>query len=162
MTSEEAENKAKEIESAIQKNEGVIIKQSNPVAKTLSYQIKKHASGFFGVIEFQLEQNKLEEIQLMLRKDKKFARHMLLSKYPIKIKKQRRSKKEAIESGVLPSIEAKPSLLEKLGFGKKEEKVAEPEVEKTPEKVDLSSSKEGKPKVELKDIEEQLDKILGE
>jgi hypothetical protein len=91
----------------------------------------------------------------MLRKDKKFARHMLLAKYPVKIKKQRRSKKEALESGVLPSIEAKPSLLEKLGFGKKEEKATEPEVEKTPEKVE-------KPKVELKDIEDQLDEILGE
>lgn len=154
MTSEEAQNRAKEIEDAIQKNEGTIIKQSPPIARTLSYQIKKHASGFFGVIEFQMEQEKLQEIQTMVRKDAKITRHMLLAKPPVRIKKQRRSKKEAVESGVLPSIEAKPSLLEKLGFGKKEE-TPEPAVEKVAEKVE-------KAKVELKDIEEQLDEILGE
>jgi ribosomal protein S6 len=59
MTSEEAEAKAKEIESAIQSREGVILKQSNPVAKTLAYPIAKRASGFFGILEFQLEARKI-------------------------------------------------------------------------------------------------------
>ena len=46
MTRAEAEAKAKEIESAITVREGMINKQSNPIAKTLSYPIKKRASGF--------------------------------------------------------------------------------------------------------------------
>jgi ribosomal protein S6 len=151
VTTQEAEDKAKEIQDAIQKHEGVIVKQQNPIAKTLSYQIKKHASGFFGIIEFQIESEGLLEVKSMVQKDKKIVRHMVLIKKPVKIKKQRRSKKDALES--LPSIEAKPSLIEKLGFGKKaEEKVEEPAVH---EKVE-------KPKVELEDIDKQLDEILGE
>jgi ribosomal protein S6 len=142
VSSVEAEAKAKELESAIQKQEGVIVKQLNPTAKTLSFQIQKHASGFFGVIEFQLEQEKLAEIKSFVEKDKKFVRHMILVKKPVRIRKQRRSKK----TEELPTIEAKSATPEKV------EENVQPEEEKV----------ESKPKVELKDIEQQLDAILGE
>ena len=149
MTSEDAENKAKEIELAIQKNEGIIIKQVNPVAKTLSYQIKKHASGFFGILEFQIEPEKMLEVEAMVKKDAKIVRHMVLIKRPVKIKKQRRSKREAEQAEELPSIEPASA----QGYGEAKGKTApEPEVEKTPEK----------PKVDLEDIDKQLDEILGE
>ena len=145
MTSTEVENKAREIETAIQKLEGVILKQVNPVAKTLSYQIKKHASGFFGILEFQIEADKLLELKEMVAKDKKIVRHMVLIKNPVKIKKQRRSKKEAIEAGILPSVEGK----------------IETKKEETPVQ-EAVAEKEEKPKADLEDIDKQLDEILGE
>ncbi len=128
ITSEEAEAKAKEIESLIQSEEGIITRQSAPVARTLSYQINGRASGFFGIIEFQMEPEHLIEIKKTLAKDGKIARNMLIIKNAPKIKKERRSKK------------GPATIIEKIfGRDKKEEE-----------------------KVELKDIEQQLDEILGE
>ena len=49
ITSEEAEAKAREIEGAIQSREGIILKQLNPVAKTLAFPVGKRASGFLGL-----------------------------------------------------------------------------------------------------------------
>jgi ribosomal protein S6 len=138
MTSIEAESKAKEIETAIQKSEGIILKQLNPIAKTLSQQIKKHASGFFGVLEFQLEQDKVAELVTMVQKDQKIVRHMILVKKPVKIKKQRRSRKEA-ESVIAIKTEVSTTPAPEV----KEETIV-------------------KEKVELKDIEQKLEEILGE
>ena len=146
MTSEEVEKKARELESAIQNNEGIILKQQNPAARTLSYQIKKHASGYFGILEFQIEPEKLLEIKAMVVKDGKIVRHMVLIKKPVRIKKQRRSKRDALAAAeTLPSIEGKT---EKSEIKEEIQPVEEKPVEK--------------PKVDLEDIDKQLDEILGE
>ncbi len=140
ITSQEAESKAKEIESAIQAREGTVLKQLNPVARTLSYQIEKRASGYFGVFEFQLEPEKLLELKELIVKDKKIVRHMLVIKEAAEFKKARRTRetpKAKIEPEELPSVTAKP-------------------------KEETEVVKEVKEKVELKDIEHELDEILGE
>lgn len=155
MTSEEAEAKAKEIESAIQSREGVILKQSNPVAKTLAYPIAKRASGFFGILEFQLEPEKLLELKEIIVKDKKIVRHMVVVKEPVRIRKERRSR---IKAEPAFTIERKEPEVEV-----KTKKIEEIEEAKTEEKVEVVEKKEKeKEKVELKDIEEKLDEILGE
>ena len=138
ITSEEAEAKAKEIESVIQGKEGMISKQSNPVARALSYPIKKQASGFFGVLEFQLEPEKLVELKEIIAKDGKIVRHMVIIKLPQKPRKERRSKPA-------PAFEI--------------EKKVEMEPIITKEEKQVKAQKE---KVELKDIEQELDEILGE
>lgn len=135
ITSEEAEAKGKEIELAIQSREGIILKQSNPVAKTLAYPVAKRASGFFGVLEFKLEPEKLLEVKEIVSRPSgvpgKIVRHMLIIKEPVKPRKERRSKKSET-----------------------------PVFEKKEEKTEIKSP-ESKP-VELKDIEQQLDELLGE
>ena len=142
MTSEEAEAKAKEIESAIQSREGVIVKQSNPVAKTLAFPVAGRASGFFGVIEFQMESEKLPELKTVIEKDKKIVRHMILVKEPVRIRKERRSRPVPAENVIA------------------EQKI---EVEIKEEKPSFETKvPEVKEKVELKDIEQQIDEILGE
>ena len=143
MTSEEVEAKAREIESAIQSREGVILKQLNPVAKTLSYPIKSRASGFFGVLEFRLEEDKLVELKEMVAKDGKIVRHIVIIKEPVKVKKERRSR---IKAPPTFEIEQKTEVIEPI----KEEK---------PVPVKTTAGKE---KVELKDIEQKLDELLGE
>ncbi len=80
ITLEEAEAKAKEIESAIQGKEGIILKQYNPVAKTLAFPISKRASGFFGVLEFRPEPEKLLDLKEILAKDGKIVRHIVIIK----------------------------------------------------------------------------------
>ncbi|OGZ78539.1 MAG: hypothetical protein A2528_02670 [Candidatus Staskawiczbacteria bacterium RIFOXYD2_FULL_37_9] len=122
ISSGEVEVKGKEIESAVLSKEGIILKQLNPTAKTLAFPIVKRASGFFGVMEFQIEPEKLLEVKEIIVKDEKIVRHMVLIKEPVKPRKERRSKKE----------------------------------ETTEVKVE-----EKKDKVELKDIEQQLDELLG-
>lgn len=152
ITSEEAEAKGKEIESLITGKEGTILKQSNPAAKTFSYPIGKKASGFFGVLEFQVEPEKLVELQGILAKDGKIVRHMVIIKKAAEFKKERRTRTK-----LAPILE-----IEK----KVETKIEEPAVEEKPfdtaQGRPASKIKEIKEKVELKDIEQELDEILGE
>ena len=140
ITTEEAEAKSKEIGSIIQSKEGTVIKQSSPVAKTLSYPIKKHASGFWSAIEFQLEPEKLTELKETLAKDGKIVRHMVIIKEAIKMRKERRTRTKPA-----PTFDI--------------EQKTETESIKKEEPVKIKVEKE---KVELKDIEHELEELLGE
>ncbi|MDP3882459.1 MAG: 30S ribosomal protein S6 [Candidatus Staskawiczbacteria bacterium] len=143
ITSKEAEDKSKELETLIQGKEGVIIKHASPTAKTLAYPIGKKASGFFGVLEFQAEPENILELKESISKDDKVVRQMITIKETIKIRKERRTKPAPVTS-------------------EQEQKTEEKEVEKpAPAKDTLEKDKE-KSKVELKDIEQSLDEILGE
>lgn len=139
ITSEEAGAKAKEIESAVQNKEGTILKQLNPVAKTLAYPISKRASGFFVVLEFQLESEKLEELAEIIKKDGKIVRNMLIIKEAAKPKKERRIK---VKSAAIFEVE---------------QKTGNNEIPKP-----AAAKAEGKGKVELKDIEQKLNELLSE
>jgi small subunit ribosomal protein S6 len=139
ITLEQAEEKAKGLETLIQSKEGVILKQSNPTAKALAYPIAKRASGFLGILEFQMEPEKLPELKEMIAKEKAIVRQMIVVKPLLKAKKERRTR-----------VKAEPVFtIEK----KQEEVVSEPKEQAAPA---------GKEKVELKDIEEKLEEILGQ
>ncbi|MGA2417836.1 MAG: 30S ribosomal protein S6 [Candidatus Staskawiczbacteria bacterium] len=154
ITSEEAEAKVKEIESLIQRKEGIIVRQNNPIAKTLAYPIKKRASGFFGVLEFQLEPEKLIEIKEVIAKNGEIVRHMVIIKEPAKPRKERRTR-------VKPRPEGYPDFEKPFDFTHDEEQKTEIKTAKD-EKPTHVKNKIEKEKVELKDIEQQLDEILGE
>ena len=149
ITSEEAGAKAKEIESAIQSKEGMILKQSNPIAKTLSYPIEKRASGFLGVLEFQLEPEKLIELKEIIAKDRKIVRHMVIIKEPAGLRKERRTRTKPLSEGH-PIFEI--------------EKKSQTGVESIDNEKPASAKGfgEAREKVELKDIEHELDELLGE
>jgi len=153
VNSEQIESKEKEIEGSIQTGQGVIIKQSKAAAKTLAYPIGGFSSGFFGVIEFQLEEEKLSAVKEGFNKDGKIIRNMLLIKEPVRIKKTRRSRKDEI-----PSI-----LSDKKVENDAVKEDVKPEI-KTPAFEDIKEEKadEPKAKVGLKDIEQELEDILGE
>ena len=159
ITSEASEAKAREIESAIQSREGVILKQSNPVAKTLAFPVGKRASGFFGILEFQIEPEKLLEVKEIVAKDKKIVRHMLLIKEPLRIRKARR-----VKPGTVVETEPKlESVFETKAEVKPEAEVKEPAPveESGAEKEEKPVKEKDKDKVDLKDIDQQLDEILG-
>jgi len=154
ITSEEAEAKAKELEVAISSREGTVLKQSNPVAKTLSYQIKKRASGFLGFLEFQLEPEKVVELKEVIKKDGKIVRHMLIIKEAAEMKKERRTRNaQKIKTETSEAHSGQPT----FGIERKAE-VVEPTNEEKPAQAKTA----GKEKVELKDIEQKLDELLGE
>ena len=146
ITAEEAEAKGKEIESLIQSKEGTILKQSNPIAKTFAHPIGKRASGFLGVIEFNIEADKLLEIKAAIEKDGKIVRHMIIIKLAAELKKERRTR---VRPTPVFEIEKKAEVIESAKEEITEEKPAVKEKEKEKEKV------------ELKDIEHELDEILG-
>ena len=152
ITSEEAEAKGKEIELAISSREGTILKQSNPIAKTLAHPVGKRASGFLGILEFQLEPEKLVEFKETIEKDGKIVRHMVIIKQPAEFKKERRTRTK-VTAAPAPAFEIE----------RKTEEVA-PVEDNTEVKKEKSNAKikEIKEKVELKDIEHELDEILGE
>lgn len=142
ITSEEVEAKTKEIEKAISEREGSILKQTSPSAKSLSYPIKKHASGFVGSMEFQLEPEKLLEVKEMLKKDGKIVRHMVIIKEATEFKKERRTR------SLLKPKSAMPFEIEKK------------ETTQDNKPASAKSSGEAREKVELKDIEQTLDELL--
>lgn len=93
MTQEDAGVVAKEIETFIQSKEGVILKSEKTSAQTLAYPVKKQSSGYFCILEFQTAESNIKEIKGMLEKDKKILRHFMLIKKPIKVMKERRTRK---------------------------------------------------------------------
>lgn len=139
-SSEEAQSISKKIESFIQDKNGSIIKHQNPVAKTLAFPIKKHASGFMGFIEFQTEEENIKELNEELAKNEKFSRYMITIKETSKLRKKRGTKKNT------PSFTT---------HTKAEEKTEE--LKPTPAKPTEDAQK-----VELKDIEQKLEELLGE
>lgn len=62
------------IKEEIKKKNGVLINESIPVKKNLSYPILKYRDGFFGSIKFFAEPNNIELINKMFREDKNILR----------------------------------------------------------------------------------------
>ena len=132
--------KAKEVEGIIQQHQGVIVQQSAPVSKMLSYPIQGKSSAFYVTTEFTIEPSMVKEVHDLVGKDAQIIRSLLTTKPPVKIKKEKRTKpvKQGLIATVIGAITGSTEA--------KKEEVKEPEA---------------KP-VALKDIDEQLEKILGE
>lgn len=150
---EEAEAKAKEYEFLIQEKDGVILRSEKVTPKTLSFAIKKQGTGFYTVLEFQLLPEKLLLLTSKLQADKKVIRHMVLSYNPNKkFMKERRERKKPLAVEEVVTV--------------KEEIIEEPkkvkEVKEEKEVKEVKKPKKEKQKVELNDIEKQLDEILSE
>ena len=141
ITAGEAEAKAKDIESLVQNKEGIVLRSEKPSPRTLAYPIKKQASGFFGVLEFQLEPEHLGELKEKIQKDDKIIRHMILINNPVKIQKERRTRKKPLVSSPL------------IGIMEKGEKIKD---------LSAHAGKKINKKVELEEIEKELDEILSE
>ncbi len=95
LNSEQADAKAKEIESFIQSREGTILKSERISIQTIAYPIKKQSSGYFGNLIFKVEEparsatevaggNKVKEIKEKMEKDNKILRHLITIKKPAK------------------------------------------------------------------------------
>jgi len=97
MSPKEADELAKETESAIQTKEGVILKSAKIAAKPLAYPIKKNSSGYFAVVEFQGQENIIKELKESLDRNKSILRSFVAVKKPVKIMKERRTRKPLLK-----------------------------------------------------------------
>ena len=138
MTSEQAEVESKNIKSLILDKKGVILKSGKISPMTLAYHIKKQSSGFFSVLEFQLEPEYLGELKEKIQKNDKIIRHMIIINNPAKIQKERRIKRKPLVTSIFSAS-----------------------AEKTKEEAKEKDKKISK-KVELKEIEKELEEILSE
>ena len=138
LTSEEADGLRKGIESLVQASNGIITKSEKTTPQVLAYPIKGQHSGFFAILEFTIEEDKIKEIKAALEKDAKILRHFLMVKKPVKQMKERRTRKTPV------TLEARTK--ETLG-----------NIEVMKEK-----EKHKEEKVEIEDIEKKLDEILSE
>jgi len=133
---EEIKKLTEEIDSFIQKEEGVIAKSGNPYPETLAYPIEKQKTIFWISLEFYLNPEKIEGIKKKLKKETKILRFVLISK--------KGPKKEGVKTETNTDeikINEDETVTDQIA----------PQKEEKPEK-----------KVELKEIEERLDEILNE
>jgi len=96
MAVEEAETVKKDFEAFLQAKEGIILKSERTSPQPLAYPIKKHSSGFFVITEFQIEEDNVKGVKEELQKNSKVLRHFLLIKKPVKIMKERRTRKPVL------------------------------------------------------------------
>jgi|SRR3989344_1826767 len=121
------------MEDFIVKEGGTIIAKENPSARNLAYPIKSKSSGFLSVVTFELETEKIKNLENAVKKEQKILRYTLLKKKHTHPPKPRR------EASYIPKI-SRRDIKDIPGGEKKEEEK----------------------KIELKDIEEQLEKILND
>lgn len=138
MTSEQAELESKSIESFVKDKGGIVLKLEKIYPKTLAYPIKKQSSGFFGVLEFQLEPEHIVGLREKIQKNNRIIRHMILINNPAKIQKERRMRRKPLTTSL---------------FSTSAEEMKE-EVKEKDKKINQ--------KVELKEIEKELDEIFSE
>lgn len=93
MAVEEASSVKKDFEAFLQGMGGVIVKSEKTAPLPLAYQIKKQSSGFFVTTEFQIEENQIKPLKVALEKNTKVLRHSLMVKRPVKVMKERRTRK---------------------------------------------------------------------
>ena len=119
----------KDVDSLIQANEGIIIKSEKTTAQMLAYAIKKQRSGYFVMVEFQGEETKIKIISDEIEKYPQIIRQMITVKKPVKIIKERRTRKPIFEAGKInEQVFTKNS-----GLAKKETKV---QMEELTQKLD--------------------------
>jgi ribosomal protein S6 len=97
LSEEEATSLQEKINSWIQEEKGALNEASKPVKKTLVYPIKKCGQAYLGSINFQLDADKLINIEKKIKAEGKIIRYLILAKKPAKpVKIQRRATKKFI------------------------------------------------------------------
>ena len=129
-----------EFKKNIEKLEGNLKKIGKPEKRNLSYPIKKFQSGYYLIVNFLFDPEKLEELYSILKHKKEILRYI-----------------------VVFAPEEKPRPFIKKKVEQKIEKIEKPkETTKEKEKVEKKAEKkvEKKEKIQLEEIDKKLDEIL--
>ena len=118
------------VDKIINDNGGNITKTENWGKKKLTYQIKHFHHGYYNLVEFDVESSKIEKINRALRMSNEILRHQIVVK-KIKTVAKIKKEKEISEKIAAKAVETKKLAKEKT-----------------------------KGRVDLKDLDEKLDKIL--
>ncbi|MBU1864723.1 MAG: 30S ribosomal protein S6, partial [Candidatus Omnitrophica bacterium] len=138
-TDNEAVEIASKIKTIVSENGGEITHEANWGKKKLAYPIDRNHHGYYNLIEFDAEREKLAKIDRLLRMMSEVLRHQIVRK---KLK-------------TIKEIEEEKKIAEKIA-AKSMEKIEAEEKEEKAKKQDEKPEK----KVDLEDLDEKLDKIL--
>lgn len=78
------------LKSLIESEGGSVIKTEILIKQVLAYEIKKFNEAFLASLSFNLEPEKIEELEKELKAEKNILRHLLIKKKILKIKPKRR------------------------------------------------------------------------
>ncbi len=170
-----------EIEKSIKNLGGDLKKKSKAERRNLSYPIKKFQTGYYSVINFLFNPEKIEELSAIFKHRKEILRYIFtIAEEPAVIKKPFGRQERFIESRIAKTKDKER--IEK--FEKLTEEVTEKEIEalkrtgkkepaaspKGKQAGPSASTKRGEPqseslgekkKVKLEEIDKKLDEILG-
>lgn len=130
LSPEEAMSEAKDIESFTEGKGGVVLNSEKAVASVLAYPIKKHSSGFLGILTFNMLSGNIKELKEKLEKNKNVLRHLLLIKKPVRELKKRRTKKTSTFN---PGVSDKSSVFKNPDSKKESGKI---DLDKIDKKID--------------------------
>lgn len=133
-TEEELEPIKQKVAAEIKKFEGQITLEDNLGKKKLAYPISKNHQGYYLLYEFNLEGNKLKELNRNLELTSELLRHIIIRKNP--------NKKPSTKTTI-----AKP-------------KAVEPALEKTDNVASTDHSQKDDDRLKLQDLDQKLDQIL--
>ena len=91
ISEQEFQKISEEINNFIISKGGEIEEIKKPTRRRLGYLVKKRAEGLLCVLDFLLEQGKIEELELMLKQKQGVLRHMIIrreKKKPASIRKR--------------------------------------------------------------------------
>ena len=126
----------------VEKLGGKILKEENLGNKKLAYQIKQNFRGFYVLVNFEMETEKIKELNNKLKLMPEILRHMITIFIPkIGVRKQRVSKKEVKDDFCELSELKNPKVVSE----KREEK-----------KIEEKSNK----KINLKNLGEKIDDLF--
>ncbi len=84
LSKEEVKPFQDKIISFIQNEGGVLIENVNPVNKLLSYPVKKQIQAYLAVLDFQLNPEKLAELEKKIKAETQILRYLILIKPKLK------------------------------------------------------------------------------
>ncbi len=151
LTEEEAEKKSAELKSMVEGKVETIVRDDFWGKKKLAYPIKNHADGYYVLIEFKADTQKVEEIDKDLRPRENVIR-FLVTRIDEKMEAAR---KAAMKRQEERKEEAEKK--EKSATTKKEE-----EKEKKVEDEKIAKEIKDKDKSDLKDLDKKIEEILDE
>src|SRR4030042_4732000 len=97
LSEEEATSLQEKINGWIQEEKGVLNGVSRLIKKILAYPIKKYGQAYLGFVNFQLDAEKLINIEKKIKAEGKIIRYLILAKKPVKpLKTHRRTIKKFI------------------------------------------------------------------
>ena len=155
-----------EVEKNIKNLGGDLKKKSKPERRNLSYPIKKFQTGYYSVINFLFNPEKIEELLTIFKHKKEILRYIFtIAEEPAVVKKPFGRQERPMESRLAKTKDEER--IEKIK--KLTEEVTEKEIEalkKTGKKEPLpiekpKEDKKEKKKVKLEEIDKKLDEILG-
>lgn len=163
---ERIQNKVKEI---IQKEGGQIVYEENLGKKKLSYTIKRNSQGFYIINEFDIESDRIKNVNQKITLTKEVIRHLIVKKKKFtdeerQREKEKREKRETKKDDKNIKMTEQFDIEKQLGDSSiKTETLQEIKDEKeTDAKKIARFAKKEEQKIKLEDLDKKLDTIIND